>query len=249
MVPLVIAHRGDSAHRPENTLASFESALTVGADLIELDVQRTRDGHVVVLHDGTLERTTNGRGKVFEKTLAEVKAVSAGYPERFESRYSSERVPTLPEALGLLKGRTRVMIEIKKESVTAEDVDDGIEALTVADIRRAGIEKDVVLISFERRALLRCRARAPEIRRGHLFYRVELDDVLAGAREIESDLVMPEKGMLSEPLRDRARDAGLKIATWVVDDPAELRDLARFDLYGVGSNCPGLLLDALWGRE
>ena len=249
MVPLVIAHRGDSAHRPENTLASFESALTVGADLIELDIQRTRDGQVVVLHDGTLERTTDGRGKVFEKTLAEVKAVSAGYPERFESRYASERVPTLPEALDLLKGRTRVMIEIKKESVTAEDADDGIEALVVADVRRAGIAKDVVLISFERRALLRCRARAPEIRRGHLFYRAEPDDVVAGAREIESDLVMPEKGMLSEPLRDRAREAGLKIATWVVDDPAELRDLARFDLYGVGSNCPGLLLDALWGRE
>jgi glycerophosphoryl diester phosphodiesterase len=249
LVPLVIAHRGDSAHRPENTLASFESALTVGADLIELDIQRTRDGQVVVLHDGTLERTTDGRGKVFEKTLAEVKAVSAGYPERFESRYASERVPTLPEALDLLKGRTRVMIEIKKESVTAEDADDGIEALVVADVRRAGIAKDVVLISFERRALLRCRARAPEIRRGHLFYRAEPDDVVAGAREIESDLVMPEKGMLSEPLRDRAREAGLKIATWVVDDPAELRDLARFDLYGVGSNCPGLLLDALWGRE
>jgi glycerophosphoryl diester phosphodiesterase len=249
LVPLVIAHRGDSENRPENTLASFESALTVGADLIELDVQRTRDGHVVVLHDGTLERTTNGRGKVFEKTLAEVKAVSAGYPERFESRYSSEKVPTLPEALEMLKGRTRVMIEIKKESVTAEDSDDGIEALTVADVRRAGLAKDVVLISFERRALLRCRARAPEIRRGHLFYRVEPDDVIAGAREIESDLVMPEKGMLSEPLRDRAREAGLKIATWVVDDPAELRDLARFDLYGVGSNCPGLLLDALWGRD
>ena len=249
MVPLVIAHRGDSAHRPENTLASFESALTVGADLIELDIQRTRDGQVVVLHDGTLERTTDGRGKVFEKTLAEVKAVSAGYPERFESRYASERVPTLPEALDLLKGRTRVMIEIKKESVTAEDADDGIEALVVADVRRAGIAKDVVLISFERRALLRCRARAPEIRRGHLFYRAEPDDVVGGASEIESDLVMPEKGMLSEPLRDRAREAGLKIATWVVDDPAELRDLARFDLYGVGSNCPGLLLDALWGRE
>jgi glycerophosphoryl diester phosphodiesterase len=249
LVPLVIAHRGDSAQRPENTLASFESALTVGADLVELDVQRTRDGRVVVLHDGTLERTTDGRGKVFEKTLAEVKAVSAGYPDRFESRYASERVPTLSEALGLLKGRTRVMIEIKKESVTAEDTEDGIEALTVADVRRAGVAKDVVLISFERRALLRCRARAPEIRRGHLFYRAESDDVVAGARAIESDLVMPEKGMLSEALRDRAREAGLKIATWVVDDPAELRDLARFDLYGVGSNCPGLLLDALWGRD
>ena len=249
MVPLVIAHRGDPAHRPENTLASFESALAVGADLVELDIQRTRDGRVVVIHDGTLDRTTDGRGQVGERTLAEVKAVSAGYTERFGSRYASERVPTLAEALDLLRGRTRVMIEMKKESVMAEDSDDGIEALAVSEVRRAGIAKDVALISFERRALLRCQARAPEIRRGHLFYRAEPEDVVAGAREIGSDLVMPEKGMLSEALRDRAREAGLKVATWVVDDPEELRDLARFDLYGVGSNCPGLLLDALWGRD
>jgi glycerophosphoryl diester phosphodiesterase len=249
LVPLVIAHRGDPAHRPENTLASFESALAVGADLVELDIQRTRDGRVVVIHDGTLDRTTDGRGQVGEKTLAEVKAASAGHPERFGSRYASERVPTLAEALDLLRGRTRVMIEMKKESVMAEDSDDGIEALAVSEVRRAGIAKDVALISFERRALLRCQARAPEIRRGHLFYRAEPEDVVAGAREIGSDLVMPEKGMLSEALRDRAREAGLKVATWVVDDPEELRDLARFDLYGVGSNCPGLLLDALWGRD
>jgi glycerophosphoryl diester phosphodiesterase len=249
LVPLVIAHRGDPAHRPENTLASFESALAVGADLVELDIQRTRDGRVVVIHDGTLDRTTDGRGQVGERTLAEVKAVSAGYTERFGSRYASERVPTLAEALDLLRGRTRVMIEMKKESVMAEDSDDGIEALAVSEVRRAGIAKDVALISFERRALLRCQARAPEIRRGHLFYRAEPEDVVAGAREIGSDLVMPEKGMLSEALRDRAREAGLKVATWVVDDPEELRDLARFDLYGVGSNCPGLLLDALWGRD
>lgn len=249
MVPLVIAHRGDSAHRPENTLASFESALTVGADLVEMDVQRTLDGQVVVIHDGTLDRTTDGFGKVFEKTLSQVKAVAAGYPERFGSRYASERIPTLAEALDFLKGRTRVMIELKKESVAAEDSDDGIEAQTVKDVQRLGMSDSVVLISFERRALLRCKARAPEIRRGHLFHSVEPEDVVAGAREVETDLVMPEKGMLSELLRDRARDADIKVATWVVDDPQELRDLSRFDLYGVGSNCPGLLLDALWGRE
>ena len=249
MVPLIIAHRGDSAHRPENTLASFESALAVGADLIELDVQRTRDGHVVVLHDGTLDRTTTGRGKVFEMTLADVRTVSAGYPERFGTKYAEEKVPTLAEALKLLRGRTRVMIEIKKESVAAEDADDGIEALAVAEVRRAKMAGEVAFISFERRALARCRDRAPEIQRGHLFYRAEPEDVLAAAREIGSDLVMAEKGMLSEKLRDLAREAGIKVATWVVDEPEEFRDLARFDLYGVGSNRPGVLLDALWARD
>src|SRR5205814_5269304 len=101
MAPLVIAHRGDSAHRPENTMASFASALEVGADLVELDVQLTRDGAVVVIHDATLERTTSGRGDVREMALREVRAVSAGFPSRFGAAYAGERVPVLAEVLGL----------------------------------------------------------------------------------------------------------------------------------------------------
>jgi glycerophosphoryl diester phosphodiesterase len=244
MAPLVIAHRGDSAHRPENTLLSFASALEVGADLVEFDVQLTRDGSVIVIHDPTLERTTSGRGDIREMTLAEVRAVSAGFPSRFGAAYAGERVPTLPEALGLLRERARVMIEIKPDSVT-DDSDSGIEARTVEHVRRAGMEKDVALLSFSRRALVRCRDLAPEITRGHLFYRAEVGEVLAAARDVASDLVMPEKGMLSDDLRDRAREAGLKVATWVVDDPVELASLARFELYGVGSNRPGVLLDAI----
>ena len=76
MVPFVIAHRGDSAHRPENTLASFASALELGVEVMELDVQLTRDGHVIVLHDPTLDRTTTGRGSVRDLTLAQVRSVS-----------------------------------------------------------------------------------------------------------------------------------------------------------------------------
>ena len=91
IAPLVIAHRGDSAHRPENTLAAFAGALEVGAALVELDVQLTADGHVIVLHDPDLDRTTTGRGDVRRLTLADVRSVSAGYPDRFGSAYAGER--------------------------------------------------------------------------------------------------------------------------------------------------------------
>jgi glycerophosphoryl diester phosphodiesterase len=245
---LIIAHRGDSAHWPENTLPAFRAALDVGADLVELDVQLTRDGEVVVIHDPVIDRTTNGKGKVGERTLAEIRALSAGYPERFGRQHAGVRVPTLAEALAAMKGRTRVMIEIKRESVTS-DAEDGIEARTVAEVRRAGMTEDVALISFERRALLRCRELAPEIKRGHLFHRAQPDEVIGGAREIGSDLVMPEKSMLSEALCEQCRAASLKVATWVVDEPEELRALLRFDLYGVASNRPGVLLDAIWESE
>jgi len=240
----VIAHRGDSAHRPENTLASFASALEIGASLVELDVQLTADGHVVVVHDPTVDRTTDGRGDVRRMTLAEVRALSAGYPDRFGGAWSGERIPTLAEVLTMVGGRARVMIEIKKESVS-DDVDGGIEARTVGEIRRQGLADRVALISFEHRALLRCRELAPEIARGHLFGRTLPRDMIPAARDAGCGIVMPHKGQLSETVAAQVHEAGLKLATWVVDDPEELKGLARFGLYGVGSNCPGVLMQAL----
>ena len=241
---LVIAHRGDSAHRPENTLASFAGALEVGATLVELDVQLTADGHVVVLHDPALDRTTTGRGDVRRMTLGEVRAVSAGYPDRFGSAYAGERIPTLAEALALLHGRARALVEIKAESVT-DDEAGGIEALVAEEIRRAGMAREVALISFDHRAVLRLKGLAPEMTRGRLFGHASPEDVLARAAEAGCELVMPHKSQLSDDLARSVHAAGLKLATWVVDDPAELKQLARFGLYGVGSNRPGVLIDAI----
>ena len=134
-MPLVIAHRGDSAHRPENTLASFASALEIGAAYAEFDVHLTRDGEVVVIHDATLDRTTNGHGAVRGLTLAEIRRFSAGYPGRFGSTYAGERVPTLGEVLGLLRDRALAMIEIKPAAVT-DDAEGGIEAHVVEEMKR-----------------------------------------------------------------------------------------------------------------
>jgi glycerophosphoryl diester phosphodiesterase len=242
--PLVIAHRGDSAHRPENTLASFASALEVGATVVELDVQLTADHEVVVIHDPTLERTTDARGDVRRMTLAEVRAVSAGYPERFGDRWSGERIPTLAEALALLRERARVLVEIKAESVT-DDAEGGLEARAASEIRRAGMAGAVAVISFDQRAIVRMRSLAPEITRGRVYGRTSPDEVLETAREAGCAIVMPHKSQLSEALASRAREAGLELATWVVDEPEELRRLAPLGLYGVGSNRPGVLLDAI----
>ena len=247
MPPLVIAHRGDSARRPENTLASFASALEAGAEIVEFDVHLTRDGHVVVLHDAAVDRTTDGAGRVQDMTLAEIRRLSAGYPAQFGDAYPGERIPTLAEVLGLIRDRAIGMIEIKHDSVTA-DAEGGIEAHTVAEVRKAEMEKQVALISFSRTALLRCRSLVPDVVRGHLFHRASVDEVLAGAREIASTLVLPEKGMLSLELRDRAREAGVRVASWVIDDPAELPALAEFDLYGIGSNRPAEMMEALRGE-
>lgn len=248
MPPLIIAHRGDSAHRPENTLAAFASALEAGADIVEMDVQLTGDGQLAVIHDPSVDRTTDGKGRVGEMTLAELRRLSAGYPARFGGAHAGERVPSLGEALAFLKGRARALIEIKKESV-GDDDKGGVEALVVEEVRRQGMERDVVLISFDTRALRRCRRHAPELRRGHLFHGAEVASLLGRAREADCDLVLPEKGMLSEELLAAAREARLTVATWVVDDPEELRALARYELFAVGTNRPGELIEATLETE
>ncbi len=173
-----------------------------------------------------------------------MRAVSAGDPARFGSAWKGERVPTLAEALTLLEGRARALIEIKAESVTDEH-DGGVEARTVEIVRRLGLAETVALISFEHRALVRLKALAPEIARGHLFGRTSPDEVLRSAEAAGCSLVMPHKSQLNDELAERVHGAGLTLATWVVDAPEELKQVARFGLYGVGSNCPGVLIDAL----
>ena len=104
--PLVIAHRGFSGVAPENTLAAFRKAIDVGADMFELDVLLSQDEHVVVIHDDTLERTTNGTGKVIDHTLAELQALDAG--SWFSPEFAGEPIPTLEDALRLAKGEILV---------------------------------------------------------------------------------------------------------------------------------------------
>ncbi len=215
----------------------------MGAALVEFDVQLTRDGHVVVIHDPTVDRTTNGRGRVGEMSLVELRALSAGYPERFGERYSGERIPTLAEVLAFIRGRMRAMIEIKPDSVS-DDAVGGIEARTIQEVRRQGMSEDLALVSFDTRALRRCRDLAPEIARGHLFAHGQKDAVTA-AVEVGAQVVMPEKSMLSLELRDLTKAAGLKLATWVVDDPEELAALEPFELYGLATNRPGVMIEAL----
>jgi glycerophosphoryl diester phosphodiesterase len=242
--PLVIAHRGNSAHRPENTLASFSSALEIGAELVELDVQMTCDGEVVVLHDPTVDRTTSGKGAIASLSLAAARELSAGYPSRFGAAFASERIPILAEALDLMRGRARVMIEIKPDAVGAH-VDDGIEEKTLRIVRDCGVLEEVAILSFDGRALVRCRDLAPAVPRGKLFYRASIEVILASCEECGCRVAMPEKGMLSEEVARTIHQAGLELGVWVVDDPTELPMLLRLRPSGIASNDPGPIMAAL----
>jgi glycerophosphoryl diester phosphodiesterase len=246
MAPLIIGHRGDSWDYPENTLAAFRAAVAQGADLVELDVQLSRDGSVLVIHDATLDRTTTGKGSVREKTREEIQGLSAHYPSRFGERYAGERVPTLGEVLGALRGRAGVLVEVKRESV---DSSGAVERETVRVIEEAGLADEASIISFVPEVLRRCLDLAPGIKRGHLFREGDLESVKRAAAAARCSFLMPEKRMLNPAFCDGAAAEGWPIVTWVVDDPEELRALSPLGLYGVCTNRPALLLESIWESE
>ena len=244
---LVIAHRGNSSAAPENTFASFDSAIEHGVALVECDVQMTADGHIVVIHDPTLDRTSDRTGDVRAMSLAEVKAADVSCPKSFGTKFSPQRVATLGELLAYLKGRARVMLEIKKESSRPDG--DEFERRVAAEIVKSGVrvspdmDTDIALLSFATPVLERMAAILPDAPRGHLFYRDPEDLMFAAAERVRATFVMPEKGHLSPGLLERAKKRGLAVATWVCDDPAEFRELSKLGLLGIGTNRPAEMVD------
>ena len=147
----IIAHRGASAYYPENTLASFEGAVALGADMVELDVQLTSDGEVVVFHDEKISRCTNGRGRVADHTLAALRRLDAG--SWFDKKFQGQKIPTLLEVLHLCRERIAVNIEVKTEAVR-DHVSGGIEEKCLRIVDQAGMREHVVFSSFDPRAVL-----------------------------------------------------------------------------------------------
>ncbi len=140
--PVVIAHRGASGTAPENTLAAFEKGVAFGAHQIELDVHLSKDGEVIVIHDATVDRTTNGTGKVEELTLAELKKLDAGSWK--DPAFANEKLPTLDEALKQVNGRAKVLIEFKH----GDKLYEGIEQKVIDIVRQNQAESWIVYQSF-----------------------------------------------------------------------------------------------------
>ncbi len=154
---MVIAHRGASSYAPENTLAAFDLAIQMGVSHIELDVHFTRDDHVVVIHDDTVNRTTNGSGPVTSHALAALQGLDAG--SWFGGKFARERIPTFEEILERYQGRAHLHTEIKGHSAH-------LSQRTADLVRRRGMAGQVTITSFQRTRLEEARAHAPELPRG-----------------------------------------------------------------------------------
>ncbi len=158
---LVVGHRGAPSRAPENTLASFEAALALGVDAIELDVHLSRDKHLVVIHDQNLTRTTNGQGLVHELSLAELTALDAG--SWFAPAFAGERIPTFEEVLTRIGPHVPLQVEIKGRT-------EGVTEATIAALRAHGLFDTAMLTSFHLDLLPRVRALVPAAQIGALVW-------------------------------------------------------------------------------
>jgi glycerophosphoryl diester phosphodiesterase len=229
----VVGHRGAMGHCPENTLASFERALDLGADWIELDVHLSRDGELIVIHDETLERTTNGHGLVREHTLSELRALDAG---------DGQCIPTLPEVLSFARGRgTVVDIEIKNAPIFYQ----GIEEAVVQAVRDARMVDDVIVISFDHAAVKRVKELEPRLATGVLYACRPTDGGIGLARAARADALLPHWAYVTHDDVARAHAEDLSVAPWASSDPKVLRHLVDCGVDAIGTNHPDVLRDVL----
>lgn len=212
--PLVVAHRGSSSLAPQNTLAAFESAWRSGADSIEIDIQLDADGAPVVIHDDTVDATTNGSGAVAEMHSDELRRLDAG--SWFSPAYAGQRIPTFDEVLQLLVAREGIelLLELKGDWDAA-----GVQ-VAVDAIRAAGLTGRVLAQSFSRETVAALRDVAPEMRRGLLVFEVDhmLLDVCA---ELGVVACNPHGGLLldDQTLLPRLQAAGVQVMVWTANEP------------------------------
>ena len=205
--PLIIGHRGAAGYAPENTMVAFERGLALRADAIELDVNLSRDGELMVIHDPTLDRTTNGKGLVVEHTAAEILELDAG--SWFDPSFSSSRVPLLRDVLRWARGRTRVVIEIKNGPVFYPNIEHILlDVLDELDMRR-----DVMVISFDHVVLTAFKQLAPDVAIG-VLYASRMADPVSLARAANAEVLMPYWALLTRDEVEKARAADLLISPW-----------------------------------
>ena len=235
-----IAHRGFSAAAPENTLAAFRKAIECGPDMMECDVHCTNDGHMVVIHDPTVDRTTNGTGSVTDMALAEIKELDAG--SWFGPEFVGQRIPTLEELLDLTKGQSKLIVEIK---------DEGTEDQAVEIVQGRGMSDEVLLTSFHYRVGMRLPALDPGIPFIPLVYvegkaigdeAVRLADAAANAN---GSIFGVNYRAITPDLIEATHAANMRQMAWTVDKEQDMRTLVDMGVDILASNDILLLLSVL----
>jgi glycerophosphoryl diester phosphodiesterase len=218
---LRIGHRGARAYEPENTLRSFRKALEIGVDAIELDVRRTRDNHLVVIHDADVKRTTNGKGLVADLTLKEIKELSTE---------KGEKIPTLEEALELLDGKVKILIELKEQ---------GLEEKVLSTIHSKNVLKNVIIASFLEPALAKTRELDKQIETGLIY--AKHPNPIKAALELKANYLISLYRLTHTANVQKAHENALKVIVWTINAAEEAAEYAKKGVDGIATDKPDIL--------
>ena len=225
---LNIAHRGVSSLAPENTMVAFQKAVELGADGLELDVQFSKDGRLVVIHDEQLDRTTNGQGLVKDFTLAELRELDAG--TWFSREFAGERIPTLEEVLVEFPG-LHINIEIKSGVIFYP----GIEKAVLDTVQRYKLEENILISSFNHYSLAECKKINPDVRIG-ILYMAGLYKPWDYAKKLGCYSIHPLFYGVQPEIIMGCEQNGLAIYAWTVDDPKFMTALAKGGITAIITN-------------
>jgi len=236
----VIAHRGFSSRAPENTLAAIHEAIAIGADMAEIDVTLSSDDATVVIHDESLQRTTNGSGPVSQFTLAELKDLDAG--SWFGPRFAGERIPTLDEVLMTVDGKILLNIEIKSEAVER-----GIAGRVVETIHRHEMKDQVVISSFSPTALVQVHSLAPQVTTA-VLYNQELQQGLDAVDIVDSlgaSVFNIKRTRLTSQMMDRCMAHEIPVGIYTINKKRHMRQMIKKGVAAIFTDHPDRLIEVL----
>lgn len=236
---IVVAHRGASGYAPENTLSAMKKAIDMNAEFSELDVQETKDGKIILLHDNTLERTGKKNLNIWEVNYDELKNIEVG--EWYAEEFKGEPIPTLEEVIELVRGKMKLNIELKTnkhEKMLAE------RALQV--VIDNNFLDQVVFTSFKFDEVRKIREINKEAKVGYIFSKMPKDiDVFAE----DVDILSVKKKLVDEEFMSKAKAAGKEVAVWTVNEPEEMKKLIALGVDAIITNYPDVLRKVLDGKE
>lgn len=226
----IIGHRGAAGTYPENTMISFIACEKLGADGIELDVQLTKDGEIVVIHDETINRTTNGKGYVKDYTLSELKQFDASY--KFKGQFDTCPIPTLREVFEWAKGNTfSINVELKNDKLEYH----GLEERVINLIRSFELENRVILSSFNHKSMLKFSLMAPDIETA-VLYNKKNKEPWKIAEEYKASAIHPNYRIITDELIEKTLQFNIAVRPYTVNDPKIMKRL-------IDAKCSAIITD------
>jgi len=229
---IIVGHRGDPAHEPENTIRSIVRALRVGADFVEVDVRLSKDNIPVIIHYETVDRTSNGHGYVREMTLKQLKMLDFG---------KGEKIPTLEEVLEVVKKmKGKIIVEIKEE---------GFEDKVIRMLEEKKMVNTSIVTSFNFEIIKRVKKLNPDITVGAIFGKKFKGDMLETSLKLGANFAVPRYTLVTSEIVKRMHQSNLKVAVWTIDEPKDMVKFAKIGVDAIVTNNPELAVKTLKNKS